>query len=72
MLRDRSVMPGLPEPSILSRQALLGGSFTSRAQLRQAIDDFVKVYNERAAPFEWKKAVVHPSTPKQKDSDLCK
>jgi transposase len=58
--------------SILSRQALRGASFTSPAQLRQAIDDFVKVHNEKAAPFEWKKAVVFPSAPKTKYADLCK
>lgn len=58
--------------SILSRQALRGASFTSPAQLRQAIDDFVKVYNEKASPFEWRKAVVFPSAPKAKYSDLCK
>ncbi len=58
--------------SILSRQALRGASFTSPKQLRQAIDDFVSAYNERAAPFEWKKAVVFPSKPKLKYSDLCK
>ena len=57
--------------SILSRQALQGASFTSPAQLRQAIDDFVEVYNEKAAPFEWKKAVVFSSSPKKKYSDLC-
>jgi transposase len=57
--------------SILSRQALQGASFTSPVQLRQAIDDFVKVYNEQAAPFEWKKAVVFSSGPKKKYSDLC-
>jgi transposase len=51
--------------SILSRQALRGGSFTSRQQLREAIDRFVKVYNHTASPFEWQKAVVHPATPKQ-------
>jgi len=56
--------------SILSRQALRGASFTSPQQLRQANDDFVAVYNEKAAPFEWKKAVVFPSAPKQKYSDL--
>jgi transposase len=50
--------------SILSRQALRGASFTSPQQLRKAIDDFVAVYNEAAAPFEWKKAVVFPSRPK--------
>jgi transposase len=58
--------------SILSRQALRGASFTSPRQLRQAIDDFVAVYNRNASPFEWKKAVVFPSAPKAKYSDLCK
>jgi transposase len=58
--------------SILSRQALRGASFTSAKQLRQAIDDFVSAYNQKAAPFEWKKAVVFPSAPKQKYSELCK
>jgi transposase len=57
--------------SILSRQALQGASFTSPQQLRQAIDAFVEVYNEKAAPFEWKKAVVFSSGPKLKYSDLC-
>ena len=58
--------------SILSRQALRGASFTSPRQLRQAIDDFVQVYNQQAAPFEWKKAVVFSSRPVLKYSDLCK
>lgn len=58
--------------SILARQALRGASFTSPQQLRQAIDDFVSVYNVTAAPFEWKKAVVFSSKPKSKYSDLCK
>lgn len=57
--------------SILSRQALRGASFTSPRQLRQAIDGFVAVYNEKAAPFEWKKAVVFSSAPKSKYSNLC-
>lgn len=57
--------------SILSRQALRGASFTSARQLRQAIDDFVQVYNQNAAPFEWKKVVVFPSRPVSKYSDLC-
>ena len=58
--------------SILSRHALRGASFTSPQQLRQAIDDFVNVYNQTAAPFEWTKAVVFPSAPKTKYSNLCK
>jgi transposase len=52
--------------SILSRQALRGASFTSPAQLRQEIDNFVAACNEKASPFEWRKAVVFPSTPKLK------
>jgi transposase len=58
--------------SILSRQALRGTSFTSPQQLRQAIDEFVAVYNQTAAPFEWSKAVVFQSAPQAKYSDLCK
>ncbi len=58
--------------SILSRQALRGASFTSPQQLRQAIDDFVSVYNKTAAPFEWTKVEVFPTAPKSKYSDLCK
>jgi transposase len=57
--------------SILSRSALRGSSFTSARQLREAIDRFVNVYNEKAAPFEWKKAVVHSSTPAKRFSNLC-
>jgi transposase len=56
--------------SILSRQALRGASFTSPHQLRQAIDDFVAVYNQKAAPFEWKKAVVFSPGPLRKYSNL--
>ena len=58
--------------SILSRAALRGGSFTSARELRNAIDVFVKVYNADATPFEWTKAVVHPTAPKKLYSDLCK
>src|ERR1039457_1427979 len=58
--------------SILGSQALRGASFTSPQQLREAIDRFVKAYNKEAAPFDWKKAVVHQSAPKRKYADLCK
>lgn len=58
--------------SILSRQALAGVSFTSPKQLREAIDKFVEAYNEKATPFEWTKAVVHPTAPKSKYAYLCK
>jgi transposase len=46
--------------SILNRQALQGANFTSVAQLRHAIDEFIKNYNSDAAPFEWTKSQVHP------------
>ena len=58
--------------SILSRQALRNLSCTAIRQLREAIDRFVKAYQQTAAPFEWTKAVVHPTAPKQRYSDLCK
>jgi transposase len=58
--------------SILSRSALRGASFTSARQLREAIDKFVRAYNADAVPFEWTKAVVHPTTPKRLYADLCK
>jgi transposase len=58
--------------SILSRAALRGASFTSARQLRGAIDAFVTSYNAQATPFEWTKAVVHPTAPKRLYSDLCK
>ena len=56
--------------SILSRQALRGASFTSAQQLREAIDRFVAVYNPKAAPFEWTKAVVPSTSPKTLCPDL--
>lgn len=57
--------------SILSRSALQGASFTSPKQLRQAIDDFIDVYNETAAPFEWRKTKVHSKAFKPYITDLC-
>lgn len=51
--------------SLLSRKALRGASFTSPEQVRKAIEEFVAVHNQNAAPFEWKKTTVHPSVPKR-------
>ena len=56
--------------SILTRQALQGASFTSPRELRKAIDQFVTVYNQTASPFEWRKTVMHPTTPKRYYSNL--
>jgi transposase len=58
--------------SILSRNALKNRSFGSVRELRQGITDFVKVHNQNAAPFEWKKAVVHPTGLNNSYADLFK
>lgn len=49
--------------SILSRQALRNLSCTAVRELRRAIDAFVMAYKDTAAPFEWTKALFHPSAP---------
>ncbi len=56
--------------SILTRQALRGVSFTSPRQVREAIDRFLAAYNAQAAPFEWRKRVVHSVGLKQYYADL--
>jgi transposase len=45
--------------SILAGKSLRGASFTSVAQLRQHIDDFITRYNAHAVPFVWTKPEVH-------------
>lgn len=57
--------------SILSRQALRGGSFTGITPLREAIDAFIQAYNKTAAPFEWKKATVTQQRFQNNIADLC-
>ncbi len=52
--------------SLLSRYALRNTSFTIVQQLRQAIDEFVSVSNQNAAPFEWTKRYVKSVHPKNK------
>jgi transposase len=46
---------------ILQRKALTGASFTSIAQLVQAITDFIAAHNLKAAPFVWRKREVKGS-----------
>lgn len=58
--------------SILSRQALAQASFTSTAQLRQAIDDFIRAYNPKAHPFAWTKIKVRQKKLADKYADLTK
>lgn len=56
--------------SILSRRALKGASFTNPRQLRRAIDAFIEVHNDTAAPFEWRKSEVFPTGLKKHYADL--
>lgn len=58
--------------SLLYRAALRDASFTSPWNVRDAIDAFIRVYNPRATPFEWRKAVVHSVAPQKRYSDLRK
>jgi transposase len=58
--------------SIMSRGALRGASFTAPEEVRLAIDRFVEVYNPKAAPFEWRKEVVHPVPLQRRYADLRK
>src|SRR5215468_3906097 len=46
---------------IFTRKALFGTSFRSAEQLKQAIRDFTAAYNQRAAPFVWRKREVKGS-----------
>jgi hypothetical protein len=56
--------------SILARSTLDGANFTSVHQLRQAIDAFIERYNQHAAPFQWRKAEVHPKHLASRITDL--
>jgi transposase len=56
--------------SILARRTLEGASFTSVRQLRQAIDAFIEAYNPTAAPFQWRRATIHPKRLASRITDL--
>lgn len=58
--------------SILTRQTLRGASLRSVRQLREAIDAFIKAYNQNAAPFEWTKVSVQAKGLQGKYANLCK
>jgi transposase len=56
---------------ILSRKALRGLSTRSTAELRQAIEAFIKAYSERAKPFKWRKREVKGSQLRNTIVNLC-
>lgn len=45
--------------SILAGKSLCGASFSSLAQLKVHIDNFIAAYNANAKPFVWTKSEVH-------------
>lgn len=57
--------------SILTGKVIRNGSFTSPAQVRKAIDKFLKAYNENAQPFEWRKKKVEQRTLVNTYGELC-
>jgi len=56
---------------ILSRKALRGLSSRSTAELRQAIEAFIKAYSEHAKPFKWRKREVKGSQLRNTIVNLC-
>jgi len=56
---------------ILSRKALRGLSSQSTAELRQAIEAFIKAYSEHAKPFKWRKREVKGSQLRNTIVNLC-
>lgn len=56
---------------ILSRKALRGFSSRSTAELRQAIEAFIKAYSQHAKPFKWRKREVKGSQLRNTIVNLC-
>ena len=56
---------------LLQRKALTGASFTSKDQLRDAIEAFIRRHNERAKPFRWRKREVKGSQLRNTIINLC-
>ncbi|MGH8525374.1 MAG: IS630 family transposase, partial [Gammaproteobacteria bacterium] len=58
--------------SLLFRAALRDASFTTPYEVRDAIDAYIAAYNPKAAPFEWRKAIVHAVQLQERYSNLRK
>ena len=56
---------------ILSRKALRGLSTKNTAELRQAIEAFIKAYAEHAKPFKWRKREVKGTQLRNTIVNLC-
>jgi transposase len=56
---------------IFSRKALANASFRNVTQLTQAIQDFIDVHNQKAAPFVWRKREVKGAQLRNTIVNLC-
>lgn len=56
---------------IFTRKSLRGASFTSKAELTNAIQAFIDNYNKNAAPFIWRKREVKGSQLRSTIINLC-
>ena len=56
---------------IMTRKVLKHGSFSSKDELRGAIESFVEAYHKNARPFVWKKREVKGSQLRDVISNLC-
>jgi transposase len=57
--------------NIMSRKVLRGASYDNVEKLKEAIEKYIKYYNEDAVPFIWRKREVRGSQIKDKLSNLC-
>ena len=57
---------------IMSRKALRSASFKSVKELKDAIEEFIAVYNPKAKPFKWRKREVKGSQLRDTIVNLCK
>jgi transposase len=57
--------------SLLTRKALRGAGFTSKDQLRNAIEDFVHRHHQHPKPFHWRKREVKGSQLRNTIINLC-
>jgi transposase len=57
--------------NIMSRKVLKGASHNSAEELKEAINEYIKYYNEDAMPFIWRKREIRGSQIKDKLSNLC-
>ena len=53
------------------RKALRGLSASSTAELRQAIEAFIKAYAQQAKPFKWRKREVKGTQLRNTIVNLC-